>query len=134
MNDSKSLLSLHATNEVFPDHDFWSTCDNSEAFGIPSDAHAWGLEAVPVAQIDPFQLIDDPDDAEGLAKIASIRRSMRDGDRLIPPVYVLHYPEREYPFFLVEGKHRYNAAHQEERLALVAWVGHSQCCGSSRST
>ena len=130
---ARTYLSLHETNEIFPDHDFTSTWDNSEAFGIPADANAWSLEAVPVPLIDPRQLLDDPDDIEGVKKIESIRRSLRSKDRLIPPVYVLRYEEREHPYCLIEGKHRYNAAHREKSAEITAWVGHQECCRCSRS-
>jgi hypothetical protein len=126
----KAFLSLRETNELIPDHDFPSTWDNSEGFGIPVDAPLGPWKECRFVRSIPDSLMDDPDDLEALQKIESIRLSMRAKDRTIPPVYVLHYANQDHPFFLIEGKHRFNAAHLEGSEEIIAWVRHADCCRS----
>jgi hypothetical protein len=123
-------LSADECNEMLPDHDYGSTIGNLETqYGISTQLKCWQLEEVPTPQIDPVQLIDDPDDHEGHAKAESIRQSFRTG-ALVPPVIIIHWPsDDEHPYVLIEGRHRYNAAHRERIGAVTAWVAHIGCCG-----
>jgi hypothetical protein len=74
-------------------------------------------------------LIDDPDDHEGHTKAESIRQSFRAG-MFIPPVIIIHRPSPDgYAYFLIEGRHRYNAAHRGSTDTIKAWVAHVGCCG-----
>lgn len=127
MNDRPRFLSLNETQELVPDHDYVSTADNLSAYGRESDEPCFQLESVAVDAIEPGQLIDDPDDDAGWAKVASIRGSIQAGVHL-PPVYLRHVAGGEHPYYLFEGRHRYNAAHAEGVAALVAWVAHIDCC------
>jgi sugar phosphate isomerase/epimerase len=89
----------------------------------------WRREEIPVGLINPFQLLDDPNDHEGEAKVESIRQACRLGVRL-PHVVVLHEPaDQEHPCFLIEGRHRYNARHRERLMTIRAFVAHVGCCG-----
>lgn len=131
MSSRHIRVSLRRTQELVPDHDYPSTADNMHHLGVDEDDACWSLEAVPVKQIDPFQLHDDPDDIDGLKKIASIIETLQRGEGL-PPVFVVHRPAAEHPYYLVEGKHRFNALHRDSRLEAVTWVAHDGCCGSAR--
>lgn len=128
MSDNSRWFSLLETNNLIPDHDIDSTISNSEGYGIGEGDRRWTLEGVSVVAIDPMQLIDDPADHDGRAKAESIRATFRAGG-FVPPVYVLHRPGADYPYFLIEGRHRYNAAHLETITHITAWVGHVDCCG-----
>lgn len=122
------FISLSDTQKVVEDDHYDSTVGNFEDWtGLDEYATVWDIEAVPVGLIDKGQLIDDPDDHWGHEKAESIRRSMRDGT-FIPPVFVLHMPNKEWPYWLLEGRHRYNAAHREGVAVIPAWVAH---CDSS---
>jgi hypothetical protein len=122
-------LSADECNEMMPDHDYGSTIDNLETvYSISTQLRCWQLEGVPTSQIDPGQLIDDPDDNEGHTKAESIRQSFRAG-AFIPPVIIIHRPSHDNPYFLIEGRHRYNAAHHEPISRIKAWVAHIGCCG-----
>lgn len=128
----RRLFSLDETDRLISDHDYPSTVDNLATYGVSATAQCFSLLALPVSEIDTFQLIDDPDDADGWRKVESVRSAIREG-RQLPPVYVLHAPGNKYPYYLFEGRHRYNAAHAEEALELLAWVGHVDCCERSQA-
>lgn len=127
MDDRPRLLSLDETQSIVADHDYLSTADNLHWYGRESDDPCFLLESLPVLHIDPGQLIDDPDDEDGWAKVASIRAGLRKGDNL-PPTYVRHHPGYKHPYELFEGKHRYNAAYAEDVGTILAWVAHIDCC------
>ncbi|WP_169743079.1 ParB N-terminal domain-containing protein [Knoellia subterranea] len=102
-----------------------STVENFEASGASEFDAVWSLENVPVASVDPLQLIDDPTDETARTKVRSIQQAIRQ-DTFLPPVYVLHV-RRAFPYFLIEGRHRYSAAHEEQIPLLLAWVAHVEC-------
>lgn len=123
-------LSAHECNDYVPDHaHFGSTIDNlAHNYSVSGDLQCWPLGRIDPVQVDPYQLIDDPDDHEGHAKVAAIRTAVASGARM-PPVIVVHQPrDAEHPYDLMEGRHRYNAA-LVDRLPMVAWVAHIGCCG-----
>ena len=122
--------SLNELNDETPDHDHWSTEDNMrDPHAASSDLRCWREEWIHVGEVDPFQLFDDPDDSEGDAKIESIRVTLRSGGSL-PAVVTIHHPHQgEHPYYLIEGKHRYNAAFRESAETIFAWVAHLDCCG-----
>src|SRR5690242_19122593 len=101
-----AFRSLADLNTVHPDHDYPTTVDNLYWYGATESLACWIIDSIPVAKIDPLQLHDDPADTEGLEKIAAIRGSLRSGVAL-PPVVTIHYPKGGWPYFLIEGKHRY---------------------------
>lgn len=99
-----------------------------ELYGVSVDLPCWLHASIDSAQVDPLQLIDDPDDDEGHAKVERIRAAAARGERM-PPVIVIHQPsESVYRYYLIEGRHRYNGA-VADQLHLVAWVAHIDCCG-----
>lgn len=109
------------------DHDFDSTVGTVRAeTGLTEHEPCLTLERIPVARIDPAQLIDDAADDRGHAKVASIRGSIRSGT-VLPPVVVIHNPADTFAYFLIEGRHRYNAAHAEHAAGIIAWVVHHDC-------
>jgi len=132
--------SLTELNAQAPDHHHDSTVENlAGLYDASEDLTCFLKEHVPVAEINESQLHDDPDDLEGDAKIESIRSTIRAGVPL-PAVVVVHTPEGrsrwalpEYRgvgfYHLLEGRHRYNAAHRERTPRLYAWVAHIGCCG-----
>jgi hypothetical protein len=75
--------SLEELNDEAPHRDHWSTVDNlAGIYNASSDLRCWQKTSILVAEIDPFQLIDDADDWVGQAKIESIRLTPRSGDKL----------------------------------------------------
>lgn len=128
-NRPTSMFTLGQANLLEPDEQHYhSTVENMAAlFQVSEDLACWRRENVPVAHIDPFQLIDDPDDLDGEAKVEAIRKAMQEGARM-PAVITVHEPDAEFPYFLAEGRHRYNAAHREAAPAIAAWVAHIGCC------
>ena len=127
-----SWWSIDELNTEAPDEkDYGTTLDNLESlFGVSELLSCFHKEFVPIAKIDQGQLHDDPADAEGIAKIESIRCAMRAGTPL-PAVIVVHDKSAATaaPYELIEGRHRYNAAHREGTPLLYAWVAHPGCCG-----
>lgn len=121
---------LHELNSDRPDHDHPTTVDNLGAI-YDTDQHArcWRQEHVAVPAINPIQLADDPDDRVGEAKIASLQTAVERGVDL-PAVVVVHHSDLEHPYALMEGMHRYNAAHRVGVPTIFAWVAHLGCCGS----
>ena len=118
--ERRMFVSLAFAQQVSPDNHFESTVDNLRAmWGAGEDDAIWTLQAVPVGLIHPFQLIDDPDDDEANAKVEGLRETMQSGG-YIPPVYVIHVPQALYQYTLIEGRHRYNAAHRERAEIIAA--------------
>jgi hypothetical protein len=134
-NNASGLVSdrwwtLDELNDERPDDDHPTTVDNLYAiYDTDELARCWRKELVPVAAVDPIQLADDPHDVAGEAKIASLQRAVEAGDDL-PAVVVVHHPDLAHPYSLMEGRHRYNAAHRAVTDVIFAWVGHLDCCGS----
>lgn len=121
--------SLHELNAERPDHDHPSTVDNlHNLYDTDENASCWRKEQVEVSAIDPLQLADDPDDDVGEAKIAAIQQAVVTGADL-PAVVVVHHPDLAHPYVLIEGKHRFNAAHRARAAVIFAWVAHLRCCG-----
>lgn len=122
-------IALEELNAATPDHDHGSTVDNLEhLYRVSSQLACWHEEHVPVGQIDEGQLTDDPDDIEAETKIANIQSSLRNGHSL-PPVVLVHHVDAPRPYVLIEGRHRYNAAHRAKATSMTAWVAHVHCCG-----
>lgn len=116
------FLSLSETQRVVEDDHYDSTVENFEVMtGFDEFDEVWEFEAVLVRLIDEGQLIDDPDDDRAHEKAESLRGSMRDGT-FIPPVFLLHMPEKRWPYLLLEGRHRYNA-HYREGVDVILGVG-----------
>ncbi|CAM3325358.1 ParB-like nuclease family protein [Williamsia muralis] len=128
--DTLELVSLAMTYRICQDKDYDSTLSNVEdGYGVSEDAECWEMKAILTSKINPSQLADDSGDARGEAKIEAIRSSIRDGVHL-SPVFVIHEPDSDYPYRLIEGRHRYNARHREASKEVLAWVAHFDCCGS----
>lgn len=123
------MFTLEHANALEPDpKDYATTVENAASIlNISEDLPCWLRQEIPVAQIDPYQLLDDPDDHDGEAHVEKIRAAMQAGITL-PAVIVAHNPESQHPYYLFEGRHRYNAAHREERATIPAWVAHVDCC------
>lgn len=124
--------SLRELNTERPDHDHPSTVDNlHHLYDTDEYARCWRKEHVEVSAIDPMQLADDPDDDVGEAKISAIQQAFETGADL-PAVIVVHQPELEHPYVLIEGKHRFNALYRARAAVIFAWVAHLNCCGTPR--
>lgn len=140
MGTNPAWWSLKALNAEVPDHHHDSTVDNLDGiFDASDELRCFRKEHVPVAEIEKWQLHDDPDDAEGIAKIENLRRAIQAGIRL-PAIVLVHVPggprfeqyrDPRYAgaYHLLEGRHRYNAAYQEQMPTIFAWVAHIGCCG-----
>ncbi|MFC9949064.1 ParB N-terminal domain-containing protein [Streptomyces prasinus] len=89
----------------------------------------WSAEIVPVADIDRYQIIDDPDDQLGWQKTALLQAALRENVTL-PPIVLAHStPDDRGRYGLLDGRHRFNAAHLESVPLIRAWVAHIGCCG-----
>ena len=144
--DGSEWWSLTDLNAEVPDHDHDhdSTVENlAGIFSASAGLRCFHKENVPVAEIQEWQLHDDPLDVDGDTKIENIRRTIRSGVSL-PAIVLVHTPEGSGPFWklsgrgsgfyhLLEGQHRYNAAHREETPSIYAWVAHISCCGGPRA-
>ena len=144
MRVDDSWWSLDALNAANPDPDHDSTSANlADIFNASAALPCFRKEDFAVAEIQRWQLHDDPREATVLAKIDSIRRAMRAGVSLPAvvlvhtmdgPRYARYRPELSAgPYHLLEGHHRYNAAYREAKL-LFAWVAHIGCSGGPRPT
>ena len=130
--------SLDALNKEVPDQHHDTTVDNLlTIFGATDQLPCFHKENVRVTEVQKWQLIDDPDATESIAKVNDIRRTLRDG-RALPAVVLVHNPDgprfndghpgRVGAYHLLEGQHRYNAAYQERVPTMFAWVAHVGCC------
>lgn len=128
MADLTGWRSIWELNSSVPDYDYPSTVDNLRFFGATQHLRCWRVQDVPVLEIDEYQLNDDPEARESIEKIASIRQSIRSGLPL-PPVVTLHRLGERWPYNLIEGRHRFNAAHEERVPTIRAYVAHLGCCG-----
>jgi hypothetical protein len=132
--------SLSELNAEAPDHHHDSTVENLEGlFGASEALRCFHKEYVAVFDINEALLHDDPDDVEGVAKIESIRLTIRVGVPL-PAIVLVHTPTGQSArasspvkgkgfYHLLEGLHRYNAARRERAPQVYAWVAHVGCCG-----
>lgn len=136
--------SLNALNIEVPDQHHFSTVDNlSSIFNASDSLRCFRKERVLVAEIQKWQLHDDPHDHEGIAKIESIRSALRAGASL--PAVVLVHAASNPPFVLgssdlwlgnyhlLEGLHRYSATCLEQARSIFAWVAHLACCGGPKA-
>lgn len=122
-------FSLAAANRLIPDKDFDSTADNLESlYGIGESTQCLRLESVPLEGIDPEQRMDDESAVESLDKIAGLREAVT-ANQPLPPIYVVHHPGATYPYFLLEGMHRFSSYLIEQVDTVPAWVAHVNCCG-----
>jgi hypothetical protein len=139
MTTDDAWWTLDALNTEVPDQHHDSTVENlATIFGASDQLPCFHKEHIQVTRIQQWQLIDDPDAVESIAKIEGIRRTLRAG-RLLPAVVVVHTPDgprfkdgrpgRIGEYHLLEGFHRYNAAHRERVPTIFAWVAHVGCCG-----
>ncbi|MGA5876597.1 ParB/RepB/Spo0J family partition protein [Streptomyces cellulosae] len=122
-----SLADLHRSR---PCKDYDAVLDNFAAlYGSTEDLPCWKTEVVAVREIDRVQIMDDLDDHDGTQRVTSLRLALRINASL-PPVVLVHglTPDRGN-YFLLDGCHRFNAAHQEGQRDLPAWVAHIDCCG-----
>ncbi|WP_045747272.1 hypothetical protein [Actinoplanes rectilineatus] len=130
---------LDALNTEVPDHHHDSTVENLVTiFGASDHLACLRKEDVPVDQIQKWQLLDDPDAVESIAKVEDIRRTLRSG-RALPAIVLVHTPDgprfgdglprRIGAYHLLEGMHRYNATYLEQAPTIFAWVAHVGCCG-----
>ncbi|TLS46880.1 hypothetical protein FE633_07210 [Streptomyces montanus] len=100
-----------------------------EEYLATEDLACWRSEVVTVAEIDRYQVIDDPDDHSGWLKVKELSAALR-RDALLPPVVLAHTtPDERGSYGLLDGRHRFNAALLESRPLIRAWVAHIGCCG-----
>ncbi|TCO33397.1 hypothetical protein EV652_103398 [Kribbella steppae] len=121
-------MSAEECNRLTPDHHYDSTLENLETYGASPVLPCWQLERVPVDGVDPRQRLEDQLGGDSADKVDSIRTAIRAGEAL-PPVNFLHNPSGQYPYFLLEGLHRFNATCYEQQSEILAWVAHIACCG-----
>jgi hypothetical protein len=144
VEDRAAWWSLDDLNTEMPDHHHDSTVENlAGSFDVSDELRCFHKEHVPVAEIQKWQLHDDPDAFENIAKIEELRIAIRRGVRL-PAIVLVHTPtgprfgDADNPrylgaYHLLEGMHRYNAAYQEQESKIYAWVAHIGCCGGPDS-
>lgn len=122
---------LAQLNAEAPDHHHDSTVDNlAHIYDTSEFLACWRKEQAPFDAINDFMVrAHDPDDASAEAKIEGIRTTIRSG-RALPAVVLIHEPHKTpCDYHVLEGLHRYNAAHRERVQRLYAWVAHIGCCG-----
>ncbi|MGW5434805.1 hypothetical protein ACWET9_48270 [Streptomyces sp. NPDC004059] len=96
---------------------------------VTENLACWRTEVVAVAEIDRYQLIDDPDDQRGWQKTTLLRSALRQNTPL-PSIVLAHStPDDRGCYALLDGRHRFNAAHLESVPLIRAWVAHIGCCG-----
>ena len=123
------MISLVEANRLVADDAFATTAGNLHAlYGVHEDVRCWSLEHLPVSSIDPDQRMDDPSAVESIRKIEAMIRGMRRGATL-PPIYVVHHQDSKFPYFLLEGMHRFSSYLTERMDQATAWVAHVDCCG-----
>ncbi|MEN3615443.1 hypothetical protein AAH979_38845 [Plantactinospora sp. ZYX-F-223] len=136
--------SLTELNTEAPDHHHESTVDNlADIYNASESLRCFRKQHVPVPEIQQAMLHDDPEDVQANTKIESIRLAIRSGVTL-PGVVLVHNPANRSPlprqgrryigsYHLLEGMHRYTAAHREEAPQIYAWVAHLGCCGGPQA-
>lgn len=127
-------LSAADCHRLAPEDDFATTARSLETeYKVSTALRCWHLEHVSVSLIDESQLWTDTEALDIMANIEAYRHMRREG-RQAPPVTVIHCQDASrWPFFLLEGMRRYNAAYQEGADSIAAWVGHFGCCGGPAS-
>lgn len=106
---AQGWLTADQCDALAPDvHHFGSTVGNLEdIYDVSVELRCWLYAPIDPAQVDPIQLIDDPNDDDGHAKFERIRAAVTRHERM-PPVIVMHQPnESVYVYSLIEGRHRY---------------------------
>lgn len=89
----------------------------------------WRVESVAVAEIDRYQIIDDPDDHIGWQKTGELREALRRRVSLPPAVLAHTAPDDRGSYGLLDGRHRFNASLLEGERVIRSWVAHIGCCG-----
>lgn len=93
VKDDMAWWSLDELNTEAPDHHHDSTVDGlAGTFDASDELPCFHKEYVLVAEIQQWQLQDDPDAVDSIAKIEEIRGSIRRGTRL-PAVVLVHTPK-----------------------------------------
>lgn len=121
------LADLHRAE---PCKDYDAVLDNlAVLYSSTEDLACWKTETVAVGEIDRFQIMDDLDGEDRPQRVKSLRLALR-SNAPVPPVVLVHglTPDRGN-YFLLDGCHRFNAAHEEGAADLAAWVAHIGCCG-----
>ncbi|WP_323101195.1 ParB N-terminal domain-containing protein [Intrasporangium sp. YIM S08009] len=129
MSDAQPIFTLAQTQKLFPDEQHYeSTVQNFvDQTDFTEEDPVWSFESVPVSQIDQSQLVPPSHrDEFSTHKIHSLRAAMR-AQEVLPPVYLLHSSHNASPYYLLEGLHRHNAAHDERIGTIAAWLGHVDC-------
>lgn len=127
MTTWSTLAGLHRSE---PCKDYDAVLDNlAVLYSSTAQLRCWKSEVVPVGQIDRVQIMDDLDDHDETQRVKGLRSALRHNDP-VPPLVLVHglTPDRGN-YFLLDGCHRFNAAHQEGTERLRAWVAHIDCCG-----
>lgn len=123
-------MTLSELHEKWPCKDFGTVVDVLAAnYRSTEDLACWDRATVATRHIDRSQLIDDPDADDSWRKINSLRLEIR-RQKSLPPLVLVHTLQAggdDY-LFLIDGFHRFNAAHLEEASQLSAWVAHIGCC------
>lgn len=123
----RTLRDLHAES---PCKDYGEVLDILEADYLATESLAcWNIESVVVAEIDRYQIIDDPDDQLGWQKTNLLRSALRRNTTLPPIVLVHSMTDDRGCYGLLDGRHRFNAAHLESVPLIRSWVAHIACCG-----
>lgn len=123
----RALRALHA-EERCKDYDQALNVLEEEYWATEALA-CWRVESVAVAEIDRYQIIDDPDDRLGWQKTAELREALRRSVSL-PPVVLAHtVPDDRGSYGLLDGRHRFNASLLAGELVIRSWVAHVGCCG-----
>jgi hypothetical protein len=124
-----SWRTLRELNSENPCKDYGQALEVFEAnYGATEDLACWRTESVVIDEVDRYQLIDDPDDENGREKVNDLRHALCN-KRQLPPLVLVHYSRDERgSYALMDGRHRFNAAHEEGVNRLAAWVAHIGCC------
>ncbi|MEV4965639.1 hypothetical protein AB0886_13280 [Streptomyces sp. NPDC024062] len=128
----ETLCDLHAES---PCKDYGEVLDILEGdYSTTEDIACWRTGFVAVEQIDRYQLIDDSDDVSGWRKVTLMRIALRQ-KATFPPLVLAHSTTSgdRGRYGLLDGRHRFNAAHLEKLPLIRAWVAHIGCCGGPAS-
>ncbi|MEU8929882.1 ParB/RepB/Spo0J family partition protein [Streptomyces sp. NPDC048409] len=102
-------------------------------YNATDELACWRTELAPVAAIDSYQIIDDPDDGAGWRKVGALQEALR-RNSVLPPIVLAHTAtSARGGYGLLDGRHRFNAALLEGRSFIRAWVAHVGCCGGPAS-
>ncbi|MFG2634359.1 ParB N-terminal domain-containing protein [Streptomyces sp. NPDC048362] len=125
---------LHDLNTEEQCKDYDQALDVLEnVYNASEDLACWRTELAPVADIDSYQIIDDPGDDAGWRKAGALQEALR-RNSVLPPIVLAHTaPSARGSYGLLDGRHRFNAAHLEGQPFIRAWVAHIGCCGGPAS-